>query len=311
MFISDETIVNYLAGVILLTFPWLGVAWGTWGLIWEVIMLLAVFLVGRQRGLLIATVFLLLGYVAPVMVLGAATFNQMSLVPLAGLLGVLGQLRLWPVRTTFFWSAMLAAALGVIPTLSFVAQGFDAKTVSEVINTIVQQYQASGLLALMQQQGFSEGEVRNLLEQVIQFYTLIIPSLAAMSAFIEFGLVFYLVRRWFKEDEGRILFTRWSLPWYAVWGAVLGIAFYLLGDQFSWIVLRGVGINLMVIYGALTFVLGTSVYLYLLQSPKIPRFLKWAIIIVSFLYFFFSFISIMMFGLFDLVFNFRRLPEET
>ena len=311
MFISDETAVNYLARVILLTFPWLGVAWGTWGFIWEVLMLLAVFLVGRQRGFLIATVFLLFGYVAPVLVLGAATFNQLSLVPLAGLLGVLGQQRLWPVRTTFFWSAMLAAALGMIPTLSFVAQGFDAKTMSDLINALVQHYQASGLLIFMQQQGFSEGEVRDLLQQWIRFYALITPSLAAMSAFIEFGLVFYIIRRWFKDDEGRVLFTHWSLPWYAVWGAVLGIAFYLLGDQFSWTILRGVGINLMVIYGSLTFVLGTSVYVYLLQSPKIPRLLKWAIIIATFLNFVFSFISIMMFGLFDLVFNFRRLPEET
>ena len=310
MFLSDETVVNYLAGAILLTFPWLGGAWGTWGFIWEVLLLLAVFLVGRRRGMSLAAVLLLIGYVVPI-VLGAAAFNQISLVPLAGLMGVLGWHRHWPVRRTFFWSAMFAAVLGALPTLSFMAQGFDAKTVSDMINMIVQQYQAAGLLVLMQQQGFSEVQIRDLLQQVIRFYALITPGLAAMAAFVEFGLVFYVVRRWFKDDEGRIPFTRWSLPWYAVWGAVLGIAFYLLGDQFSWMVLRGVGINLMFVYGALTLVLGTSLYLYLLQSPKIPRFLKLAIIIASILYFFFSVVSIMMFGLFDLVFNFRRLPEES
>ncbi|SPF32461.1 putative membrane protein [Candidatus Desulfosporosinus infrequens] len=311
MFLSDETVVYYLAGTILLTFPWLGVAWGTWGFIWEVLMLLAVFLVGRRKGWLITTGFLLIGYVAPLLVLGETAINQMSLVPLAGLLGILGWHKHWPVRRTFFWSAMLAAVLGALPTLSFVTQGFDAKTVNDMINMIVQQYQASGLLAVIQQQGITEMQVRDFLQQGIHFYALIIPSFAAISAFIEFGLVFYLVRRWFKEDEGRIPFTRWSLPWYAVWGAVLGIAFYLLGDQFSWTVLRGLGINLMVVYGALTLVLGTSVFLYLLQSPKIPRFIKLALIIASFFYFFFSVISLIMFGLFDLVFNFRRLPEES
>ena len=288
MFISDETVVNYLAGTILLTFPGLGIVWGTWGFIWEVLMLLAVFLVGRRRGLLIATAFLLIGYVAPLIVFGITAFNQLSFVPLAGLLGVWGWHKHWPVRMTFFWSAMLAAVLGAIPTLSFVAQGFDAKTVSDMINMIVQQYQASGLLAVIQQQGITEVQVRVFLQQGIHFYALIIPSFAAISAFVEFGLVFYIVRRWFKEDEGRIPFTRWSLPWYAVWGAVLGIACYLLGDQFSWTVLRGLGINLMVVYGALTLVLGTSVYLYLLQSPKIPRFLKLALIIASFSLFLFQ-----------------------
>ena len=311
MFLSDETVVNYLAGAILLTFPWLGVAWGTWGFIWEAVLLLAVFLVGRRRGLPIAASLLLIGYVIPLTVLGVAGFNQMSLVPLAGLMGVLGWHKQWPVRMTFFRSAMFAAVLGALPTLSFMAQGFDAKTVSDMINMIVQQYQALGLLAVMQQQGITEVEARDLLQRGIHFYALIIPSFAAISAFVEFGLVFYIFRRWFKDDEGRIPFTRWSLPWYAVWGAVLGIAFYLLGDQFSWTILRGLGINLMVVYGALTLVLGTSVYLYLLQSPKIPRFLKFALIIASFIYFFFSVVSIMMFGLFDLVFNFRRLPEES
>ncbi|MDR3540779.1 MAG: DUF2232 domain-containing protein [Desulfosporosinus sp.] len=311
MFISDETVVNYLAGMILLTFPGVGVAWGTWGFVWEVLMLLAVFLIGLRKGLLIAAAFLLIGYVAPLLVLGITAFDQMSLIPLAGLLGVLGWHKHWPVKMTFFWSAMLAAVIGAIPTLSFVAHGFDAKTVSDMINMIVQQYQASGLLAVIQQQGITEVQVRDFLQQGFHFYALIIPSFAAISAFIEFGLVFYIVRRWFKVDEGRIPFSRWSLPWYAVWGAVLGIAFYLLGDQFSWTILRGIGINLMVVYGALTLVLGTSVYLYLLQSPRIPRFLKLALIVASFFYFFFSIISLIMFGLFDLVFNFRHLPEES
>jgi len=311
MFLSDETVMNYLAGAILLTFPWLGIIWGTWGFIWETLMLLAVFLVGRRRGLPIVSVLLLIGYVTPLFVIGVTALNQMSLVPLAGLLGVLGWHKRWSVRRTFFWGAMFAGVLGAIPTLSFIGQGFDAKTVSEIINSIVQQYQASGLLTMMQQQGITEVQVRNLLQQLIGFYALIIPSLAAIAAFIEFGLVFYLIRRWLKDDQERIPFTRWSLPWYAVWGAVLGLAFYLLGDQFSWFVLRGLGINLMVVYGALTLVLGTSVFLYLLQSPKIPRVLKYALIIASFLYLFFSVVSLMMFGLFDLVFNFRRLPEES
>lgn len=129
-------------------------------------------------------------------------------------------------------------------------------------------------------------------------------------ALVEFGLVFYFVRIWLK-DEQRIPFTRWRLPWYAVWGAVLGIAFYLLGDQFSWPNLRIVGINLMVVYAALTLVLGVSVFVFLLHSPKIPRFLKLAFIIASFIYLFFSIVSLIMFGLFDLLFNFRRLPEES
>ena len=310
MFLRDDEAMNYLAGAVLLTFPWVGVSWGTWGVVWEILMLLALFLFGRRRGLLVTTVLVLIGYVAPLIVLGGTAFNQMTLVPLAGLMGVLGWQRHWRVRVTFFWSAMVAAILAVIPTLPFLGQGFDSKTVSDMINLAIQQYKASGLLAVIQQQGISEVQFRDSLQQVIHFYGLIIPALSVIVALAEYGLVFYSVSRWFR-DEGRIPFTRWRLPWYAVWGGILGIVFYLLGDQFSWAVLSGLGINLMVVYGALTLVLGVSVYLYLLQSPKIPRVLKFTLILTSFVYFFFSLVSIMMFGLFDLVFNFRRLPEES
>jgi len=311
MLLKDEEALNYLARAILITFPWLGIFLGTWGFIWGSLMLGAVFLVGRRRGLSIAAVSLLIGYVAPLIFFGATAFNLMSFVPLAGLLGVLGWQKNWPVRVTFFWSAALATVLGTIPTLAFMGPAVSALTESDMINMTVQQYQASGLLAAMQQQGITEVQFREVLQQVMHIYALVLPSFVALLAFVEFGFVFYFVRIWFKSDEERIPFPRWRLPWYAVWGAVLGIACYLLGDQFAWVGLRVVGINIMVFYGALTLVLGVAVFVFLLQSPKIPRFFKLALIIASFIYLFFSVVSLIMFGLFDLVFNFRRLPEES
>lgn len=311
MLLRDEEALNYLAGAILLTFPWLGSFLGTWGFIWGALILVAVFLVGRRRGLAIAAVSLVIGYAASFIVFGATAFNLMSYVPLAGLLGVLGWQKNWPVRVTFFWSAALAAILGTVPTLSFLGQAVSALTESDMINMTIQQYQASGLLAAMQQQGLTEAQFREVLQEVIHIYALVLPSFAALIAVVEFGFVFYFVRIWFKKDEERIPFTHWRLPWYSVWGAVLGIAFYLLGDQFAWTSLRGLGINIMVFYGALTLVLGVSVFVYLLRSPKIPRFFKFALIFGSIIYLFFSVVSLIMFGLFDIVFNFRRLPEES
>ncbi|WP_088227222.1 DUF2232 domain-containing protein [Desulfosporosinus sp. FKB] len=309
MYLRDEVASSYVAGAILLSFPLLGVVWGTWGFFWTVLILLAVFLVGLRKGLLIASALTLIGFIVPLVSIGLPALSQVSFVPLAGLLGVFGWQR-WPVRVTFFWSAALASTLGVIPALLFAGQGIDPKSVTEIINSMVQQYQASGLLAVMQQQGITEMQLRQLMQEGIQFYILILPGFVALSALLEYAFTFYFFRRWLNP-KGRIPFTHWRLPWYAVWGAVLGIAFYLLGDQYSWITLRALGINLMVIYGAVTLILGIAVYSYLLQSPKIPRFLKWILIVASLVYFFFSVSSIILFGLFDLVFNFRRLPEES
>lgn len=311
MLLRDEDALNYLAGSILLAFPWLGLVLGTWGFIWVALMLLAVFLLGRRKGLPIATLFLVIGYVAPLLFFGATAFSLISFVPIAGLLGVLGWHKRWPVRVTFFWSAALAAVIGAIPTLPFMAQGFSTLDVSDLINRTVQQYQTSGILAMLQQQEITEVQVRDLLQQGIHIYSLILPSFAALIALVEFGFVFYFARSWFNEEAERIPLARWRLPWYAVWGAVLGIAFYLLGDQFNWTGFRTLGINLMVVYAALTLVLGVCLFVSLLQSSRMPRFLKYALIIASFINFFFSIVTLIMFGLFDLVFNFRRLPEES
>lgn len=310
MYISDELAQDFLAGAILLTFPWVGIYLGTWGFFWEALMLFAVFLAGRRKGLLRAASILISGYLAALIVFGGAAFNQMGFIPLVGLLGVYGWNKRWPVNVTFFWGAALAAVLGSLPTLPYVIQGFDVKTIEDLINSTVHQYQSMGFLVVMQQQGISEVQIRALIEQGIQLYLLVVPSIAALIAIIEFGFVYYIMRRWLEGNGGWIPFTRWRLPWYAVWGAILGIACYLLGDEFAWPFFRGLGINLMVVYGVLTLVLGTAVYLYMLKSPRIPRFLKWTLVISSFIYFFFTVISIIMFGLFDLVFNFRRLPEE-
>lgn len=310
MFLRDEEVLNNFAGAILLTFPWAGISWGVWGSVWEMLILLAVVLFGRRKGLLITAALLLIGYVAPIIFLSGAVLNQITFVPLSGLVIIYGRKRGWPVQATFFWGALVAAVLGAIPTLPFLKEGFDSKTVNDMINLAVKQYDTSGLLTTIQQQGITEVQVRESLQQFIHFYGLIIPSLSAILAIAEYGIVFYAVRRWYK-DEGRIPFTRWRLPWYAVWGGILGIVFYLLGDQFSWPIMNGLGINLMVVYGSIAFVLGVSVYLYILNLPNIPRVFKLILILSSFIFLFFSVISIIMFGLFDLVFNFRRLPEET
>lgn len=312
MYISDESVQEYLTGAVLLAFPFLGIALGTWGFFWEVLMLFAVFLVGHRKGLVRAIPFLIGGYGAAVLIFGFSALSQMSFVPLAGLLGIFGWQSGWPGRVTFFWGAMLAAVLGALPTLSFVRKGFDEKTVGDLINATLQQYHDSGLLARMQEeQGLAEEQIRALLEQGIQLYVLVIPSIAALIAIFQFGFVYYSIRRWFKDGEGSIPFTQWRLPWYAIWGAIIGIACYLLGNQFSWPVFRGLGINLMVINGAISLILGVAVYLHFLKSPRIPKWLKWILVISSIIYFFFTVISMIMFGLFDLVFNFRRLSEES
>ncbi|MHB8125074.1 MAG: DUF2232 domain-containing protein [Desulfitobacteriaceae bacterium] len=307
MFISDKKTLDYLTAAMILYLPWIGTAWSMWGWIWEIIILLALLRVGLRKGLKWASILLIAGYGLAVLSFRLPGLEKMGFVPWAGLVCIIGWKKDWPQRVTVFWSIVAAGLLGAIPTLGF--QGFGIQT-QEFINSMMTQYKSIILHTAMQEQGITEIEVRTMFEQGFNIYEMIIPSLAAISSVIEFGLIYYFFVRWIVHSgKGRVPFSYWCLPWYAVWGAIVAFICYLLGDQFSWVLLRSFGLNLMVVYAAVALVIGTSVYFFFLQSPHIPRFLKWVLVLGNIFYFLFSLISVILFGLFDLVFNFRRLPE--
>lgn len=310
MYISDDKVMSFLGPVLLLLLPLLGISLGLWGWLLEILLMLAVFAVIRRHGPGKTVVFLSLGYVVPLVVQGSGAAAQMSFVPWAALLAGIGLQRLWPQRVVFFWSLVLAGILGAVPFVSFAVQGLQTQMLSDLSNYALDFYRSTGMLNALQQQGVNEAQLRQFLDQYLPFYVLLTPAFIALTSMLEFGTVIYFARRWFYQREKLIPFSRWRLPWYAIWGAILALASYMLGDELAWHALRGVGLNLMVVYAALAMVLGFSVYLYFLQSPKVPRFLKGMLILVNLFYFFFSFVSIMMFGLFDMVLNFRKLPES-
>jgi hypothetical protein len=307
MYISDKKMLDYFSIILILCLPWLCTAWSMWGWIWEVIIILAVLWTGIHRGLKWASVLLIAGYSLAALSFGLPGLERMGFIPWAGLVGIAGLNKGWPQRVTVFWSLVAAGFLGAAPTLWF--EGFNAQN-QGLLDSLMLQYKNTGLLTGLQDQGITEAELKIMLEQILSFYGMIIPGLAAVSGMFEFGVIYYFFVRWIVySKKGRIPFSRWRLPWYAVWGSIAALGCYLLGEEFSWFMLRGFGLNLLVVYMAVALVIGISVYFFFLQSPNVPRLVKWVLILGNIFYFIFSLISIILLGLFDLVLNFRRLPE--
>jgi Predicted membrane protein (DUF2232). len=307
MYISDKKMLDYFTIPLILCLPWFCTAWSMWGWIWEVIIVLSVLWTGLRNGLKWVLILLIMGYGIAALSFGLPGLQQMGFVPWAGLVGIAGLNKDWPQRVTVFWSIVAAGLLGAIPTLWF--EGFSSQN-QDLIDSMMLQYKNMGLLTGLQDQGITESEFRIMAEQILSFYGMIIPGLAAVSSILEFEVTYYFFVRWIVHSgQGQIPFSCWRLPWYAVWGSIAALGCYLLGEEFSWIVLRGLGINVLVVYMAVTLVIGISVYFFFLQSPKVPRLIKWVMISVNIFYFMISLISIILLGLFDLVFNFRRLSE--
>ncbi|HWQ89737.1 MAG TPA: DUF2232 domain-containing protein [Desulfitobacteriaceae bacterium] len=307
MYVSDKKIMDYFSMALIVCLPWFCTSWVMWSWIWEMVILMAVLWIGWRTGLKWTAIYLLTGYGLAAISFHGPGLQQMGYVPWAGLITVYGLKKDWPLRFTFFWSIVAAGLLGAIPIVIFPQPDLQSQ---DFLNSLMTQYESKGLLPALQEQGITEPELRTMLEQVLQVYARIIPALAAVSAIAEFSLICYFFLRWSDPlRKKRVPFSFWRLPWYAVWGVIAALICYLLGDELSWLWLSSLGLNLLVVYAAVTSVVGISVYVFFLRSPHVPRLVKWMLILGNVLYFYYSWVSIILFGLFDLVFNFRRLPE--
>lgn len=312
MYVSDQKSSNTLAIMALVIGPWLGVFLNAWGWMLDILLLLSVFWIGRndrQLGFRYAAILLLLGYGLAVFLNGIGSLERIDFIPWAGLVTAWGLKNKWPQSTNVFVSLVAAGIAGVIPVIPILYQSVPQESIQGLVNSVLDQYRQAGMLETFQGQGISETEVINMLESAVNYFVLLTPGLSVISGIALWGAVYYFFARWFPQPGSRIYpLMQWRLPWYSIWGMILAIASYLLGDHFQWVALRGFGINLMLIYSAIALVLGTAVFAYLLRLPWMSRLIKAVIIFTSIVYIQFTVIGLVLLGLFDLVLNIRRLP---
>lgn len=313
MYISDQKATHGLAIFALLVGPWYGVSSESGGWLLEVALLIAALWIGRSMGFRMMTVGLALGYGAALLAGGGfSSLIQISFIPWVSLLTIWGIQQGWPRKANFFWSLALVGILGFLPIIPTIQQGMGSDLMQEITRSMMTQYRESDMLTTLSQQGIDETDMEKYVQQFIQYVFLFIPGLAALGAMSKYGIVYYFFARWFPlKGQPFPLFSSIRLPWYAIWGINLGIVSYLIGDQWSFEGLRVLGMNLMMVYAFLAFVLGSSIFIYYLRSPRLSGFLKGILIISGFIYFQVMVISLILLGLFDLVFNLRRIPEDS
>lgn len=312
MYVSDQKVTYGLAIFVLLAGPWFDVSKGSGGWLLEVAMLIAALWVGRSMGLRLMTLCLFLGYSAAFFAGGGlSSLVNIGFLPWVSLLTVWGIEHTWPHKSNFFWSLVLSGVLGVLPVIPMIQQGMGTESMQEIIRSMMDQYRQSGMMTSFTQQGLNEADIENYLQQFFQYLFLFLPGLAALGSMTEYGAVYYFFARWFPQKDLLLpLFSSFRLPWFAIWGVNLGIAGYLIGDQWNFMAFRVFGMNVMLIYACTAFVLGSSVFLYYLRSPRLAGFWKWILIFASFIYIPVTIVNLILLGLLDLVLNFRRIPEN-
>lgn len=149
-------------------------------------------------------------------------------------------------------------------------------------------------------------------ESIISTYELLFPgqyiiSAAALAAITYFFARACLARLNYFLAPG-LAFTMISLPWYSIWGPIVGLALTLTGDNFSWLLAAKIGKNILYILFWLYIVLGLSVVVYFFRKINVAWPLKLIFLIFAIAYPPFSMVGLVLLGVTDPLVNFRRLP---
>ena len=106
------------------------------------------------------------------------------------------------------------------------------------------------------------------------------------------------------------LFSRWQMPLPILWLAMLGLAFGIAGNYLGMETFSNISFNLLYMTIPLFLLCGMSVLYYYLQRRDIPQVMKTMTLLFLIIFAAFGFILLTMVGMFDTLFDWRRLHSS-
>lgn len=213
----------------------------------------------------------------------------------------------------------LAVALGMI-LFSYLLAGVSPLGLNESQHYVFEQERR--LLNQLFGQGGSAGEIdpatlKELL-LMIDYVESLWPVIAVSSVLIWFMVsafaAFWLTRKAMAGLGHRVPpalpFTRIRLPWYVIWGVIAGLVFLLAGDYAHLKALAMAGKAVLWVMGFILSVIGVSVLCFYLLRWKVAWLFKLVTVIILFIYLPLTMGLLVTAGIFDTVWNIRRLTPD-
>lgn len=107
-----------------------------------------------------------------------------------------------------------------------------------------------------------------------------------------------------------IPFTRWKLPWYTIWGFIVGLALMLAGDWWHIGSLSVAGKAILWTMGFVVLVTGLSLFVFYFRRWKVPIPLKILNAVLMGVYLPITALLLVVLGILDTIINIRRLNPE-
>lgn len=187
----------------------------------------------------------------------------------------------------------------------------------ETVDRTIKIYEDYGMMDQFTQQGISKVELKTMLNDMVGFFIRVFPALliigSVFTAATHFIMARIILKKFGHDVPGFPPFSQWHLPWYAIWGLILGWAGFLLGDIYQQDIIRVLGQNIMITYGVVLLILGLSVVAHYFKKLNLSSLTRILIIMTGILFLSGFMVVIILIGMFDLVFDHRHLnrnPEK-
>jgi uncharacterized protein YybS (DUF2232 family) len=184
----------------------------------------------------------------------------------------------------------------------------------ETVDRTIKIYEDYGMMKQFEEKGINKEQLRTMLTDMIKLFIRVLPALLVIGSVFTAVTHFIMARMALKRLGHEIPkfppFSEWHLPWYTIWGLILGWASYLLGDIYNREVWQILGQNIMIAYGMILFVLGLSVVAFYIRKYKLSRVNRLLILLLAVIMFQVFVISTILIGMFDLVMDHRKLNKR-
>jgi uncharacterized protein YybS (DUF2232 family) len=223
-----------------------------------------------------------------------------------------------PASTLLAGTGVAVLSLFLVVVLMIGLFGIDVVNISKQmqasIEPTIELYNKLGFFKNSAQTGLTEDLVRQMLEAFTKTLVLLIPALfvlwALATAFLNYVIAQIVLLRLKIKIPVLPPFREWRLPWWTVWGFIIGFAAYLAGDYFALEKLLHIGMNIMLIYAPILFILGLAVVSFYIGKYFTSTASRLLIIITALLFLRFVFLALMVVGLLDLLLNYRHLSSK-
>jgi uncharacterized protein YybS (DUF2232 family) len=221
-------------------------------------------------------------------------------------------------KTLFYGCVATVIGTVLVIAVSFMLTGFSPdylqSQAQEAIDTTIEMYRQMGLLGQLAERGLTEEQIQSTMQGLMAVIISLIPGFMIISSLSSALLSFFLSRLVLRKMNFTLPnippFKCWRMPWYYIWGFITAFGLFLWGDYANTNILRVLGQNVMLVYGPVFFVIGMSILKFYLEKFRVPKGVRILVTILTLLYFPFAFLFFASIGMFDTLFDYRKLGEQ-